>query len=108
MIPKIYPKITVELKDGRRIALDQDEDFSRYAPAAVCGIAAKILNLRKILKDYGDAIPGEVRKKLEVIAEPFSFEDLFLSSNIVKVHEGIEELGKTYENSKEALPSLSA
>lgn len=86
--------ITVTLADGRVIAWDKG-DFSRFAPASVCSIAAKITGLRKILKDHGEEIPGNIRKKLEVIAAPFSFEDCFLSSDIVKVHEGIEELGRT-------------
>ena len=92
MIPKTKEDITVTLADGRVITWEKG-DFSRFAPGAVCNIASKIVSLRKILKDHGEEIPANIRKKLEVISAPFSFEDCFLSSDIVKVHEGIEELG---------------
>ena len=99
-----HEDITVELKDGRIISWDKG-DFSRFAPAAVCNIAGKIQNLRKIIKDHGGEIPGNVLKKLEVIASPYSFESNFSSSNVVEVHGGIEKLG-SLENKITELTNL--
>ena len=89
----VKSEITVKLEDGHIIYWPEG-DFSRLAPAAVCNIAAKILQLRKILKDHGEEIPQNVKKKLEFLAEPFAFESSFLSSSIVEVHRGIKEIGK--------------
>lgn len=66
-------------------------DMTRLAPAAVCSIIARMLDLRKVLKE--ENISRELTQKLEWIARPVSFESKFLSEKSIEIHNGIKEIG---------------
>lgn len=94
-----YEDITVTLLDGRKISWPKG-DYSRFSCAAVCSIAAKMIKLREILKEC--EIPESVRRQLEVVAEPFSFEDRFLKGNSVEKRKILTKIGEEYEKSMDS------
>ena len=87
-----FEEITVQI-DGKFIHWPKG-DYSRLAGSAVCNIAAKITNLRKLIKDYDAELSPELKRKLNQIAEPYSFERYFTSSSLVELHHGIKLAGE--------------
>lgn len=94
--PNTYEEVHVTTDDGRSIYWPKG-DMTRLAPAAVCNVASRMLQLRKAI----NADPFDMREVERLIAAPISFEKEFLSGDSLTVHNAIKALGI------EALPAPS-
>ena len=91
-----YEEITLKTIDGTTVYWPKG-DMSRLVPAAVCGLATQILELRSFIKNNKDKInkiDPTLLIKLEKIARPIPFESSFLSGKIEEVHNKIVEIGE--------------
>ena len=85
-------EITIRTDDGRTLYWPEG-NMGRLAPAAFCGIAARIVKLRELLPEF----PPEVQAKLAKLVTPLPFEEALLSGKMDKVHEAIKALGEATE-----------
>lgn len=84
-----YEDVHIQTIDGKHVYWPKN-DMSRLAPAAVCSVASRIVELRNLIKDNPD-IPENVAK---LINKPIAFEKEFLSGKSLDVHNGIKQLGE--------------
>lgn len=76
-----------------------DVEFSRMAPAAVCGIVSRIVRLREAMNQTGqDGKPIFTPAQLAVlkpVAEPFPFEAEIMSGKMAQVEQAIKSMEST-------------
>lgn len=87
-----YEDVHVTLADGRSIYWPKD-DMTRLAPAAVCQVMQRVVELRAWIAQAESQ--GPVDTKLKHIARPLPGEDAWLSGNSLRVHNELKEIGGT-------------
>lgn len=87
--------ITITDNQGRKLYWPE-EDMSRLAPAAVCGVLQRMEELRSLLRRAeaeGVIMSPMLKKDLSHIARPLPYEAEWKSQNIERVHAALIELG---------------
>ncbi len=93
-----YEDVHVTLANGRSIYWPKD-DMTRLAPAAVCQVMQRVLELRAWIAQAESQ--GPVDAKLKHIARRLPGEEAWLSGNSLRVHNELKQLATTRPNQNE-------